>query len=83
VVPPLLYKAFTELKATDAGKFLHHALRAFANLDGRERSIIRQRNRFLLAALSADSEVPKVPDAGIVQVLEFLAQVFLALLLIR
>ena len=38
--------------------------------------------------LSADSEVPEVEvpevsDAGIVQVLEFLAQVFLALLLIR
>ena len=36
--------------------------------------------------LSADSEVPEVspvPDAGIVQVLDFLAQVFLALLLIR
>jgi hypothetical protein len=33
--------------------------------------------------LSADSEVPEVADAGIVQVLDFLAQVFLALLLIR
>ena len=33
--------------------------------------------------LSADSEVPEVPDAGIVLILEFLAHVFLALLLIR
>jgi hypothetical protein len=41
--------------------------------------------RFTSVALTlfADSKVPEVLDAGIVQVVEFLAQVFLALLLVR
>jgi hypothetical protein len=39
--------------------------------------------RFTSAALSADSQVPGVSDAGIVQVLDFQTQVFLVQLLSR